>query len=405
MLRSIGSLLSIVLAIVTLIAARAPALASETVFPTGVFPDDVEHVQAALDAGGVVLLKGENAAGEPLAFDFGPAQPGIGGSTWITKDVVIVGERGESGRTTIRGGSVPFRGDTPVRLGVLNVEFDGPLEAALVLTASAGAVIVGNEISGVVGAPFFDATSGDGMAFIGGDPSVFSGHILVSANVIHDLLAEDADGLDFESVAAAVTIAFNRIEAVGTNGILMFQAGGDVAILGNVIVPGPGSGSPYSTGNGIQLLGTAGGVYRIEHNTVICENALADGLLMAGGVNWLTFEPGPPILGAVIDDNEISIANTCCGAISLFDDVSFSTIRRNRLHGTGVYALGLVPTGLVASPRAVGNFFSGNAISQFTPDLAHVLFFSHARNNLFIGPSGIVVDLGENNRFLPPGPH
>ena len=72
---STGSLLLLVL----LIAAPPSLAAAGTVFPTGVFPGDVERVQAELDRGGVVLLKSTNARGKPTAFNFGPAEPGVGG--------------------------------------------------------------------------------------------------------------------------------------------------------------------------------------------------------------------------------------------------------------------------------------------------------------------------------------
>jgi hypothetical protein len=47
----------------------------------------------------------------------------------------------------------------------------------------------------------------------------------------------------------------------------------------------------------------------------------------------------------------------------------------------------------------MGNKFNKNDISAFTPSTAHVLFLSHAHDNVFQGPSGIVVDLGEDNVF------
>jgi hypothetical protein len=381
--------------ILSFAAVASPSRAAvHAVFPTGVFPDDVANVQAALDQGGLVLLKSRNTMGVPTAFDFGPADPDLGGTATITRDVVILGEKGRSSRTTIRGGSIPFTSSAKVNSSLVNVRFDAPLAAALEFTASSGALIVGNEVSGVIGAPFFGLTEGVGMRFVSsGDPGDFSGHIVVSGNVIRDLGATFSDGLVFDSVAAAVTIAFNRIERVESNGIFMFAPAGDVAILNNVITPGPASGNPFSGGNGIQLIESAGGAYRVEHNKITCENPNADGLLIAGG-------PGPAILGAVIRRNEISMNSSCCGAISLFDDVSFSTISHNWLRGSAEWGFGLVPSGFVQEPEATGNTFVGNDISQLSAGIAHVLFFSHAHDNVFRGPSGTALDLGENNLFI-----
>jgi hypothetical protein len=43
------------------------------VYPTGSFPLDVQNVQAAIDGSGTIILKATNSAGQPTAFNFGPA--------------------------------------------------------------------------------------------------------------------------------------------------------------------------------------------------------------------------------------------------------------------------------------------------------------------------------------------
>jgi hypothetical protein len=382
------------------LAAAAGSPAVSVVWPTGSFPADVESVQAALDRGGWVWLKSRNTAGVPTAFNFGPAEAGSG-SVSLTEDVAIVGEVTRSARTTIQGGFIPFRGDRAVRTSLANVRFVAPAVAALVLTASTGATIVGNEVTQVVGAVNeFGYVESHGMKFVAGsDPAAFSGHVVVSGNLIHDLRAGLAEGLLFQSVNAPVVISFNRIETVESTGIIVFEPGGDVTIHDNVVAPGVGSDSPFALGNGIQLLGTAGGSYRVERNTIECANPNADGLLLAGGFNWFTFEAGPPISGAVIRRNVISMTDSCCGAISVFDSVSSSSISHNELQGRAAWAVGLVPTGLVDPTEAAGNKFVGNDIEQIVPSLAHVLFFSHTRDNVWRGPSGSVVDFGVNNVF------
>jgi hypothetical protein len=100
----------------------------------------------------------------------------------------------------------------------------------------------------------------------------------------------------------------------------------------------------------------------------------------------------------VIHGNEISMSGSCCGAITLFDTVGFSTISRNTLRGTAEWGFGLIPSG-VRGTEAVGNTFIGNDISQLTAGTAHVYFFDHAHDNVFRGPSGTVIDLGDNNVF------
>jgi hypothetical protein len=82
------------------------------------------------------------------------------------------------------------------------------------------------------------------------------------------------------------------------------------------------------------------------------------------------------VTGAVIRKNEISMTDSCCGAISIFDSVSSSTISHNTLLGSAAWAVGLVPT------------------------LAHAFIFSHTRDKVWRGPSGTVVDFGVNNVFV-----
>ena len=48
------------------------------VYPTGQYPADVNNVQAAVSAGGKVLLKATDTAGVFTPFNFGPAVEGSG---------------------------------------------------------------------------------------------------------------------------------------------------------------------------------------------------------------------------------------------------------------------------------------------------------------------------------------
>jgi hypothetical protein len=118
----------------------------------------------------VVLLKKPKRRGRPTAFNFGPADSG-GATATITRDVAIIGELDRSARATIEGGFIPFLSDVKSLITVANVRFVGPGAAALVLNASSGATIVGNEVTAVAGAANeFGIIESDGMKFIAGDP-------------------------------------------------------------------------------------------------------------------------------------------------------------------------------------------------------------------------------------------
>src|SRR6266576_5757478 len=53
-------------------AAAPGSAADRVVYPTGVYPTDVQNVQAAVDQGGTVVLKARSTAGVPTHFNFGP---------------------------------------------------------------------------------------------------------------------------------------------------------------------------------------------------------------------------------------------------------------------------------------------------------------------------------------------
>lgn len=88
------------------LAARPQAPTEVDVYPTGVYPDDVREVTAAVNGGigpsgrtyaggGIVRLKATSAAGTPQYFNFGGATPPSAdrGSVNAEKDVTIIGER------------------------------------------------------------------------------------------------------------------------------------------------------------------------------------------------------------------------------------------------------------------------------------------------------------------------
>lgn len=108
---------------------------------------DVQAVQAAVEQGGTVFLKG--------TFDFGEK-----GSVTISKDVKIVGERDNQGIpiSKIKGGFRTLLSPLPVQLppqapgpkiAIQNIHFDGTLAYPIYIAYCAGATIAGNKITNV----------------------------------------------------------------------------------------------------------------------------------------------------------------------------------------------------------------------------------------------------------------
>ncbi len=372
-------------------AAPPTATGVVVVHPTGTYPDDVEAVQAAVDGGGTVVLESVDLAGNPRAFDFGPIDDG--GGVELTEDVAVVGSSGPH-RTRIEGGTLPFFGTAHTHTRIEGITFDGAGLSAAIFIRSVGTEFVDNHVTGVVGLELifpFVATEGRGIKFLGNnDPAgAITGRILIAGNRFDDMQADLSEAIGVDEVAADVTIVGNQIEDVAGGGVLSLFPSGDIEISGNMIVPGPGNGSEFQVGNGVQILG-GGGTYEVTRNLIRCDNPFADGILLAGQIEFGWGSVDAP----VISQNDITTASTDFGAITLLGDVNHAHVANNRIQGSGLYGLGLLPL-FSDSERAYGNRFQGNNLTGFEEGLADTLVFSHAVDTSVVGNGGTVLDLGQ----------
>jgi hypothetical protein len=376
----------------TLNAHMSGAIADAVVFPTGEFPTDVENVQAAVDQGGVVLLKATNVDGQPTAFNFGPAIEGIGSGVDVETDVWVLGETTGPHRTTIGGGFIPFFGlDGHVRIESLN--FEGPLLSAIIVIQSSGVEVVGNRITSVVPLPLsFGLTEGRAIKFLANSLPI-TGTVVVADNVILDMHADISDGIVFDEVEADVQIEGNSMEDVQSNGIFLINSRGAVRIADNFIAPGPGDGGEFALGNGIAIVNnsavdTSDSSIVVTDNRVICENPNADGMYLAGA--------GVTIDAPLIARNHVTMRDSFYGAITLYGDVSHGTVSENELDGDAAFAFDIVA--FAPGQAAEANTFGGNNISHFGAAVADVFLDVHSRETVVNGRVRSVIDLGVNNR-------
>jgi hypothetical protein len=387
-----------------IVRANPPGV-DAVVFPTGEFPADVENVQAAVDQGGVVLLKATNVHDQPTAFNFGPPDF-TGGGVDVETDVWILGEATRSQMTTIEGGVIPFFGlDGHVRIEAIH--FDGPLLSAVIVIQSTGAEIVGNRITGVVPVDF-GFTEARAIKFLANSLPI-TGTVVVADNVIQDMHPADfSDGIVFDRVEADALIEGNRIEEVEGTGIILISSRGAVTISDNFIVPGPGM-LPDAIGNGIGIINnanvdTSGSSFEVSDNEVICENPFADGIWLAGN--------GVTIDAPVVASNHVTMQGSFFGGITLYGDVSHARVSNNRVDGDGAFALDIFA--LSPDDLADSNTFVGNNTSGFEAFFADLFLDAHTRDTVFVGRSGTVIDLGTGNQITgaskighgePIGPH
>ena len=200
-----------------------------TVYPTGTFPLDAQNIQAAINRGGTVFLKATNAAGKATAFNFGMPDPNHGGTTCnvegvnvnLSTDVAIIGKRVGQHMATIGGGCTPILGLIPVTTKIEGIDFETPVASAITILASTGTEIIGNRINGVLGVALeLGFSDGDGIDLFGNDDpqNAITGHAIIANNIIENLGADFANGMQLDEVAAEVDIYGNTVRFPQSNG-------------------------------------------------------------------------------------------------------------------------------------------------------------------------------------------
>jgi hypothetical protein len=400
MLNSIRTVLALSLTLVGVstaaVAAPPPA---QVVFPTGDFPADVQNVQAAVDVGGIVLLKATNVAGQPLSFNYGPAVAGSG-TVHLTQDVTIIGETVAGNATTIIGGNIAFRSYVPLRAEIRGIFFDGQRVTAAHVRASTGFKFSDNHVARTI--PFFDPAFGfpkvQGLWIEG---SNLTGPILIEDNLFEDTGWADAGyGVAVFSDGAPVRIAGNTILGAGFAGILAsaFSTSGrptsePIVIEDNYIEPGPFDPEAPNSGVGIWIVGNfTDAPMTVRGNEVFCENPFADGVVLFGSSQFYG-----PLRNVLVEKNHITMRGSIFGAITLADDVSETVVSNNRIDGDAAFGLDIVA--VFADAFAVSNTFVGNNQTNLQASTAAVFLDVISRDTVVVGKSGTVIDLGDGNQI------
>lgn len=379
------------------------ARATTVVYPTGIFPTDVQNVQAAIDQGGTVLLKATDTFGHPVAFNFGTPQDEAGVN--IVNDVSITGELVGSNRTTVGGGVtafIVFGG----RNSITGIKFDAPLVKAISIHGSSGTSIIGNEIVNVIPLGHQPFTIADGIDVHSSNPADVSGNLVISGNTFGDLTGTFSFAIQVDSVAANVTISNNTFQLgqlptdlgfVNSGAIACIRCHSPVTIYGNTITIGPGL-----VFAGITVIGDADARYHVFSNTINSQGPFTDGIDMLG----IAGDPGPTV-AAVIENNTIEVHNAVnfFSGIGLFGAVSNSTIQGNIIRGDAGAALNADELFLGdVMNQVLSNRFLFNNIASATVSGAHIFLGENTVTNLIRGQCVDVIDLGVGNDISCPSP-
>ncbi len=386
--------------------SRADSGPFSIVYPTGIYPDDVTRVQAALDRGGTVLLKAVTAAGVPSPFNFGTGlAAGQSSGVFLNKDVTLVGERIQSHRSTILGGFLPIQGLLPTKSTIRGIDFESPIWDAITIGASSGSVITDNVFHNVVpvrvrvpsGAiiTFAQAIGFSGYDDSGPAPGLITGRLLVARNTIDGARAIFSNGIQFDSFSADAEIADNDIRNVNDDttetgsGIVIIRAEGRVSIVGNVIAPGP---TQNFGADGIFIDGNQGARYQVIGNTIRCVAPYADGIDVAGGDATTT----TGTVDAEVVANSVSVNGEFAFGIFLWDLVTETKVKANSIEGAGTFALGISTYGFETNVASLNSFIA-NGLRNFVSNQADLFYDANTQNNKEIGFCRSVVDLGSGN--------
>jgi len=383
---------------------------------------DAQAVQRAVDQGGTVNLKG--------TFDFGDK-----GRVNITKDVKIVGETDPKGSplTKIKGGSWTFHSPLPAKwppetpgpkITIQSIHFDGGLWVPINLAYSSGATISNNKITNV--RPLLIPQQIPGIGTMSMQHGIYCGPLWAQQMQ----LPPEKRAYTPDVFTGNLNISDNEIDVANDNplktmgqGIFVVRTTGVTAqIFGNTVV----NSSRTSIETKDNYLGKdGGGMMIIRDNKIVTSiqgipfptpsNPI--GIL----VGWFDdisggLDPQRNIKYAVLNNAIRTRGKTSPGIVAFTDGI---VIVNNAIlsEGTEAYGLGVFSSdGYIAYNRMEGtssgpamfvrpwkplkgskNVFVDNDLKQFKSSTADVVFEKDACNNLFIGPSCKVNDLGSNN--------
>jgi hypothetical protein len=379
---------------------------------------DIQAVQKAVDQGGSILLKG--------AFDFGDK-----GRVNITKDVKIIGETDNGGKpvTKIKGGFWTFHSPLPSKLPpvvlgpkitIQGIHFDGALWVPIHLAHSSGATISNNKITNVrpklMDEPVFGKPGlnrQQGIACLSGYvqpietrkyiPNAITGNLIIEDNDI-DLTNEVPTKTMSQGVLVfwttginaqiqrntVINCARNSIEAIDNflgkdgSGMVIIKENKIVNSVEGIPVPTPATPNGMVVGWFLDISGGLDPQRNIKY--VVVNNGIRTRGKTSVGIAAFTD-------GIVVVNNTILSEGT--EALPLAVSSSDGYIAYNRMEGMSSRPAILIR--LWKPLKGSKNVLVDNDLRQFKSSAADVVFDKDTCDNLFIGPSCKVNDLGSNN--------
>jgi hypothetical protein len=433
-MKNIFSIMSIAVSLVlvafALVSAKPPIHYDHIVVGTNIYPDDLNNVQAAVDEGGNILLKGTFNFG---IWDLPPRSDPIG--VVITKDVGIYGETDRLGNplTRINGGfftffaffapfpftpspSLPDPLPPGPKITIKGIHFDGALYTPIHIVYSSGATITGNKITGVAPfGPFGPIYLQSGIICstnlfwpeVVYREGAITGSLEISNNYI-DLEIDSEDIFPQNTFGPGIAVSWttdimakisdNIIKNSSRSGIIMNDnyAGGFVVESNEIEVPEFGMPlavpSPVGIFSGWTLNSPAykpetSSLYTVMRNSIRMRGEKSGGIVVQEN-------------GSIVRNNHIRSEGA--QATGLAVNAPNGYIAHNKIEGTGDCAIDVYPhpnPALSNVLNASHNFFQGNNYNLFDAALYDLHFSEGSNYNIFVGHSGDVLDEGIGNEI------
>jgi hypothetical protein len=360
---------------------------------------DVPALQAALDAGGIVLLAG--------TFDLGDAQ------VTITRSVTLLGAAGSGDdMPTLLGGLEPVQVTAPgADVAFAGLRFRESQLDAIVVNAARSLVVAGCRFEDLV--PVFAGGVGKPVSvgiFGANADAVQSVEIAENefdvpprpSSIANGVSTDSTNPMIFVGAIGRLEVRENRARNFTSHGIDVRGVGGDVLIAGNDLTSAPvmRDGTPGNFADGIRCL--EAGSFRVENNRIRIASPNGAGIRLGGTTM------------AIVHDNGVTMslpAGAVPGAqnagIVVQGTALANTVRENTIRGSAWVALSAVHSDFGLDGKGSGNpdgtAFIDNDDERFLATFANVEVGKGARNTLIAGESGTVSDLGKGTVILRAG--
>ena len=399
---------------VTVLAWAASAAAQTVVLGTGDPDTDVKAVQAAVDQGGEVILKGHFSFSRPPMVR--TATPFVGGlaTVLVSRAVAISGAQDEDGEmrredskmATIEGGTTPFYVEAPgARVTIQGLRFIRPKGDAIFVYAVSGLVIASCKIEGLEpllgGGEGIDIVTSPGipMPTNPGKPESISGTLVIADNDIDLAVGTALDktvgvlvfSVGVPGAEVEVYVSRNKIKNTTEPAINFRRVDGRVYAERNVITTGSVSSQKAPRPEVIRVANT--GSYLIAHNSIDCGWPDAEAI----GIGVFSQFADWPMERAIVVDNDVTMTppeGTAFGPLSAGINIrgfaQSNVALNNRFRGRARAALSVdaFKGGIPDSNALVLNRFD-----DFEASVADIFVGDLVVNTRIVGP-GTIEDHG-----------